>query len=88
MTMVIEDQLVGHRLAMHHSAIAMYRSRGVPLQLYQDFLCTRQDAFGDSTGAEFLLGRAANSALQDLPSAELTALFLELAEEDLHRATS
>lgn len=66
----------------------MYRSRGQALALYHDFLRTRQDAFGGSTGAEFLLGRAANPALRNLGPEELAVLFLELAEEDLHRATS
>lgn len=88
MTMEIEDQLVGHRLAIHQAAIAMYRSRGQNLDLYQAFLRTRQAVFGDCTAAEFLLGRAANPALQALAPDELQALFLELAEEDLHRATS
>ncbi len=74
--------------AMHRAAIAMYQSRGANLVLYEDFLRTRQEVFGGSTGAEFLLGRAANPALQDLDLEELAALFLELAEEDLHRAMS
>jgi len=88
MTMEIEDQLVGYRLAMHHAAIAMYRSRGQSLVLYEEFLRTRQAVFGDRTAAELLLGKAANPALQALEPDELQSLFLELAEEDLHRATS
>ncbi len=85
--MEIEDQLVGHRLAIHQAAIDMYRSRGQSLALYQAFLRTRQAAFGNSTGTEFLLGQAANPALRALSPEDLAALFLELAEEDLHRAT-
>lgn len=86
--MQLEDQLVGQSLAMHLAAIGMYRSRGQSLELYQAFLRTRQAVFGDCTAAEFLLGLAANPALQALAPDELQALFLELAEEDLHRATS
>lgn len=86
--MELEDQFEGRYLAMHQAAIAMYRSRGQSLVLYQVFLRTRQDVFGDCTAAEFLHGQAANPALQDLAPDELQALFLELAEEDLHRATS
>jgi len=82
------DQIPPMYQAMHRAAISMYQSRGVDLVLYQDFLRTRQEVFGGSTGAEFLLGRAANPALRDLDLEELAALFLELAEEDLHRATS
>lgn len=86
--MELESQLVGPSLAMHQAAIAMYRSRGKSLEFYQAFLRTRQAVFGDCTAAEFLLGRAANRALQALAPDELLALFLELAEEDIHRATS
>lgn len=73
---------------MHRAAISMYQLRGANLVLYQDFLRTRQEVFDGSTGAEFLLGRAANPALRDLDPKELAELFLELAEEDLHRAMS
>lgn len=82
------DQIPPMYQAMHRAAISMYQSRGVNLVLYQDFLRTRQEVFGGSTGTEFLLGRAANPALRNLDQEELAALFLELAEEDLHRAMS
>jgi len=82
------EHLEAPYLAMHLAAIEMYRSRGPSLVLYEDFLRTRQAVFGDCTAAEFLLGKAANPALQTLEPGELQALFLELAEEDIHRATS
>lgn len=82
------DQIPPRYQAIHRAAISMYQSRGADLRLYEDFLRTRQEVLGGSTGAEFLLGRAANPALRDIGPEELASLFLELAEEDLHRATS
>lgn len=82
------EQIPPRYQAIHRAAISMYQSRGADLRLYEDFLRTRQEVFGGSTGTEFLLGRAANPALHTLEPQELAALFLELAEEDLHRATS
>ncbi len=73
---------------LHQTAIAMYASRGRDMTLYWDFLRTRHEAFGGSTGVDFLLNRVANPALQDLEPDDLAGLFLEVAEEDLHRAVS
>ncbi len=74
--------------ALHQDAIAMYRSQGQDTTLYWDFLRTRHEVFGGSTGVDFLLNRVANPALQDLEPDDLAGLFLETAEEDLHRAVS
>ncbi len=82
------EHLEAPYLAMHQAAIEMYRSRGQSLVFYEDFLRTRQAVFGDCTAAELLLGKAANPALRTLAPDELQALYLELAEEDLHRATT
>lgn len=76
------------RRILHQNAIAMYRSQGQDLTLYWDFLRTRQEAFGGHTGVDFLLDLVSNSSLYGIGGDDLARLFLELAEEDLHRATS
>jgi len=74
--------------ALHQNAIAMYRARGLDMTIYWDFLRTRHAAFGGATGVEVLLGCTERSALQELSAADLEEVFLEAAEEDMHRAVS
>lgn len=74
--------------ALHQKAIAMYRARGLDMTIYWDFLRTRHAAFGGATGVEFLLDCTESAALQDLSVADFEAVFLEAAEEDMHRAIS
>lgn len=74
--------------ALHQKAIALYRSRGLDMTIYWDFLRTRHAAFGGATGVEVLLDLTNNSALHELPPHTLVKVFLEAAEEDMHRATS
>ncbi|NCT98305.1 MAG: hypothetical protein GXD23_13125 [Comamonadaceae bacterium] len=74
--------------ALHRKAIALYRSRGLDMTIYWDFLRTRHAAFGGATGVEVLLDLTDNSALRELPPHTLAEVFLETAEEDMHRATS
>jgi hypothetical protein len=74
--------------ALHRKAIALYRSRGLDMTVYWDFLRTRHAAFGGATGVEVLLDLTANSALRELPPGVLEEVFLEAAEADMHRATS
>lgn len=66
----------------------MYRSHGLDMTLYWDFLRTRQEAFGGDSGIDFLLDLIANPSLHGVGTQEAERLFLELAGEDLHRATS
>lgn len=76
------------RRGLHQEAIAMYRSHGLDMTLYWDFLRTRQEAFGGDTALDFLLDLIANPSPHGVGTQEADRLFLELAEEDLHRATS
>lgn len=76
------------RRGLHQEAIAMYRSHGLDMTLYWDFLRTRQGAFGGDSGIDFLLDLIANPSLHGVGTQEAERLFLELAGEDLHRATS
>ncbi len=73
---------------LHRKAIALYRSRGLDMTIYWDFLRTRHASFGGATGVEVLLDLTDNSALRELPLDTLAEVFLEAAEEDMHRATS
>jgi len=66
----------------------MYRSHGLDMTLYWDFLRIRQEAFGGDTGIDFLLDLIANPSLHGVGTQEAERLFLELAQEDLRRATS
>lgn len=74
--------------ALHKKAIATYRARGLDMTIYWDFLRTRHTVFGGATGVEVLLGCTERSALQELSAADLEEVFLEAAEEDMHRAVS
>lgn len=74
--------------ALHQKAIALYQSRGLDMTIYWDFLRTRHTVFGGATGVEVLLGCIERSALQELSVADLEEVFLEAAEEDMHRAVS
>lgn len=73
---------------LHQKAIAMYRSHGVDLTIYWDFLRTRHAVFGGATAVEVLLGCTGCSAPRDLPVETLEDIFLEAAAEDMHRAVS
>lgn len=74
--------------ALHQKAIAIYRARGLDMTIYWDFLRTRHAAFGGAAGVEVLLYCIERAALQELPVADLEEVFLEAAEEDMHRAVS
>jgi protein-tyrosine phosphatase len=76
------------RRGLHQEAIAMYRSHGLDMTLYWDFLRTRQEAFGGDTALDFLLDLIPNPSPHGVGTQEAERLFLELAQEDLHRATS
>jgi hypothetical protein len=73
---------------LHELAIAMYRSHEQDMTLYWDFLRTRHQDFGGSTGVDFLLNRVAEPGFVDLEQGDLNDLFLSIAEEDMSRAIS
>jgi hypothetical protein len=73
---------------LHELAIAMYRSHEQDTTLYWDFLRSRHQDFGGSTGVDFLLNRVAEPGLVDLEESDRNDLFLSLAEEDMSRAIS